>query len=69
MTDKQIIIDKLVDLSIECGKINEQIDTYIHESDEKGNATTNSMKHYQRMHDHLNKLHHQIEILKEVLND
>ena len=68
MTYNQII-DKLVDLSIECGKIGEQIDTYILEADEKGKATESSMKHYQRMHDHLNKLQHQIEILKEVLND
>lgn len=68
MTDKQII-DKLVELSIECGQVHGQIMTYIHEADEKGNATENSMKHYQRMHEHRNKLYHQIEILKEVLND
>ena len=69
MIDKQMIIEKLVELSIECGKKNEQIDTYIHEADEKGNATECSRKHYQRMHDYRNKLYHQIEILKEVLND
>lgn len=68
MTDKQII-DKLVEISIECGKKSEQIDTYIHESDEKGKATEGSMKHFKRMHEYRNKLYHQIEILKEVLND
>lgn len=68
MTDKQII-DKLVEISIECGKKSEQIDTYIFETDEKGNHTESSRKHYQRMHEYRNKLYHQIEILKEVLND
>ena len=67
MTDK--IIDKLVSLSIECGQVNEQIMTYIHEADEKGNATESSMKHYQKMHEHSKKLYNQIEVLKEVLND
>lgn len=68
MTDKQIT-DKLVELSIECGRVNEQIMTYFHEADENGNATEESMKHYQRMHEHSKKLYNQIEILKEVLND
>lgn len=68
MTDKQII-DKLVELSIECGRVNEQVDTYIHEADEKGKATPKSMQHYQKMHEYSKKLYHQIEILKEVLND
>ena len=69
MTDKQMIIDKLVELSIECGKKNEQLDTYIYEADEKGNPTECSKKHYQRMYDYRTKLYYQIEILKEVLND
>jgi hypothetical protein len=66
---KDKVIDKLVDLSIECGRVNEQIMTYIHEADEKGNATESSMKHYQKMHEYSKKLYNQIEVLKEVLND
>lgn len=68
MTDKQII-DKLVELSIECGRVNEQIKTYIHEADEKGKATESSIKRYQKKYEYSKKLYNQIEILKEVLND
>lgn len=68
MTDKQII-DKLVELSIEYGRVKEQIMTYIHEADEKGNATESSIKRYQIMYEYSKKLNNQIEVLKEVLND
>ena len=68
MTDEQII-EKLVELSIECGRVNEQMRTYIHEADEKGNATESSIKNYQRKYEYSKKLYNQIEVLKEVLND
>lgn len=68
MADKQII-DKLVEISIECGRVVEQIMNHVHETDEKGAATKSSTEQYQKMYEQSKKLYNQIEILKEVLND
>lgn len=70
MTNK--IIDKLVDISIYCGRIEHEIDEFVFEYEEDHTAITiakESSKAYDRLQETRQKLKAQIEILKELLKN